>query len=251
MTASTQSRRGRPRPHVRVSSRPRAQTYLPLDFHRRFQAYCAANGMTESAGVYAGLRLLLGEEEGHWGKFFRWTEQINREWQRSRREMERMQREHAVLLEAFGIYVQLWFAHTPKIPAEANEAAKRMGASRFEAFSTFVRDAFQQGPAMFERWTETPSPDPSAKASEQPTSAPVGSATVQPSSKSVQPASGPPPVRTNGPAPVTPSSPTPPAPVVSAGPIPVTNIPMGATAPTNPPATPAASTGPARGGMPR
>jgi hypothetical protein len=48
-------------------------------------------------------------------------------------------------MEAFAIYVKLWFAYTPHIPDNAKDSARRTAESRFAQYQEYVIEQFQGG----------------------------------------------------------------------------------------------------------
>lgn len=54
----------------------------------------------------------------------------------------RTQRDLEVLSEAFGVWVRIWFAHTPSMEGAAKELARRTAESRFAQFVEHVVERF-------------------------------------------------------------------------------------------------------------
>jgi hypothetical protein len=49
------------------------------------------------------------------------------------------------LSEAFAVFVRLWLAHTPRVPDDAKELARRTAESRFAQFIEHVVERFTGG----------------------------------------------------------------------------------------------------------
>lgn len=106
------------------------QPYVSLGLHKRFSAHCAAVGATESAVAEAAIAQFLDGISDH--------ALVMRRLDRLGRAVERADRDVQLLSEAFAVWVQIWFAHTPAIAASERSAARRESAARFQQFVDFV-----------------------------------------------------------------------------------------------------------------
>lgn len=100
-------------------------------------AYGAAMGMTTSSVVQAALRQYL-HGTGDMTLIMRRLDRLSRAWNRTQRDLE-------IQMEAFGLFVKLWFAHTPRVPDEAKDFARRTADSRFGQFQQHLIEQFQGG----------------------------------------------------------------------------------------------------------
>jgi|CZKU01.1.fsa_nt_gi hypothetical protein len=122
---------------VMRNERVRLQPYVDAPLAKQLAAYSAATGKTTSFVVQAALRqyldrtddkvLLLGQIAG------------------LRRACDHTQRDLEIHMEAFAIYVKLWFAYTPHIPDNAKDSARRTAESRFAQYQEYVIEQFQGG----------------------------------------------------------------------------------------------------------
>ena len=93
------------------NERVRLQPYVDAPLAKQLAAYSAATGKTTSSVVQAALRQYLDRTDDKvllLGQIAR----LRRAWDRTQRDLE-------IHMEAFAIYVKLWFAYTPHIPDNA------------------------------------------------------------------------------------------------------------------------------------
>ena len=119
------------------TERVRLQPYVEAPLARQLAAYSAATGMTTSFVVQAALRQYLDRADDKM-LLLRRLDRLGRGWDRTQRDLE-------IHMEAFAIYVKLWFAHTPDIPDKAKDSARRTAESRFAQFQEYLVEQFQGG----------------------------------------------------------------------------------------------------------
>ena len=91
----------------------RIGTRMRLDLRQRLAGFCAASGLTESAVISSGVeQYLVGTSD---------LALLLRRLDRFDRALARMHRDEQLFMQAFGVFVRLWFAHTPPV-AEENKA---------------------------------------------------------------------------------------------------------------------------------
>jgi hypothetical protein len=61
------------------------------------------------------------------------------------RSIDHLKRDLELLSEFQGVFVRIWFAHTPPIAESEKELAQRQGAKRFEQMLDFVSRRIQTG----------------------------------------------------------------------------------------------------------
>jgi hypothetical protein len=99
------------------------QPYIEEGLARRLRDLCAARGFTETHVVQEALRLYLdGTADGTL---------VLRRLDRLGREVQRTQRDLDIFAEAFGIWVRVWFAHTPALADETKRAARAAADVRY------------------------------------------------------------------------------------------------------------------------
>ena len=117
--------------------RVRLQPYVDAPLARQLAAYSAATGETTSLVVQTALRQYLDRTSDR--------VLLLRQIDRLRRACERHQRDLEIHMEAFAIYVKLWFAHTPQIHDKSKDYARETAESRFAQFQEYVIEQFQGG----------------------------------------------------------------------------------------------------------
>jgi integrase len=88
------------------------------DLRNRLAGFCAASGLSESAVISSGV-----------GQYLDGTSDMTRllhRLDRFDRALGRMHRDQQLFMQAFGIFVRPWFAHTPSV-AEEDKADQRRG----------------------------------------------------------------------------------------------------------------------------
>jgi hypothetical protein len=125
------------RPRVARRGRVRLQPYVEASLAQRLAALCAARGVTETAVVQEALRQHL---EGTSDAML-----LLRRLDRLGRELGRVQRDVEILSEAFGIWVKLWFAHTPSVAEDARRAARASAEARYAQYVQHVTEQYARG----------------------------------------------------------------------------------------------------------
>jgi hypothetical protein len=111
--------------------------YLSDPLIERFKAYCAATGATESSVAEAALQQFLDDSKDF--------TLVMRRLDRMGRTLGRLERDLGMLSEAFSVFVQLWFAHTPKIAEVEKDASKRQAWDRYLQYVDFVASKLSTG----------------------------------------------------------------------------------------------------------
>jgi hypothetical protein len=117
--------------------RVRLQPYVDAPLARQLAAYSAATGKTTSFVVQVALRQYLDRTDDKMLLLQR-LNKLGRAWDRTQRDLE-------IHMEAFAIYVKLWFAHTPRIADKAKDYARRTAESRFAQFQEHLVERYQGG----------------------------------------------------------------------------------------------------------
>ncbi len=119
------------------TERVRLQPYVDAPLAKQLAVYGAATGMTTSSVVQAALRQYLDRTDDKI-LLLRRINQLGRACDRTQRDLE-------IHMEAFAIYVKVWFAHNPQIPDNAKDSARREAESRFAQFQEYLVEQFQGG----------------------------------------------------------------------------------------------------------
>ncbi len=117
--------------------RVRIHPCIQRTLRARLRQHCASVNATETAVVERAIEKYI-DGTGDKTLLFRRLDRIGRA-------IERL--EHAVDLhmEAYAIWVKLWFAHTPSVPEEAKRAARSLAESRYKQFVDHVAAEFNGG----------------------------------------------------------------------------------------------------------
>jgi hypothetical protein len=119
------------------NERVRLQPYVDAPLAQQLAAYSAATSKTTSFVVQAALRQYLDRTDDRMLLLGR----LNR----LGRACDRTQRDLEIHMEAFAVYVKLWFAHTPQVPDSGKDYARRTAESRFAQFQEYVVEQLQGG----------------------------------------------------------------------------------------------------------
>ncbi len=126
------ARKRRPR-----TGRQQLHPYVAQDVYDRLKAYCARRGLPDSGVVEVALREHL-DQASEAALIMRRLDRVERRLSKAHRDLE-------MLSECFGVWVRLWFAHTPELPASAKSAAQLSARKRFGEFEEFVAKRLHAG----------------------------------------------------------------------------------------------------------
>ena len=115
----------------------RVHPYLPGELRDRLAAYCAASHVTESAVMCEALQQFL-DRTGD-------LPLLLRRLDRQSRALERLERDVDLQSQAFGLFLRIWFAHTPRIPRDARGAAQASGEGRYRTFLDRLAELMGRG----------------------------------------------------------------------------------------------------------
>lgn len=115
----------------------RIHPYVDAVLAQRLAVHCASTGLSTSAVVERALGEHLGDEKRTLAVFLG-LERIGRAIERTHRDLE-------LLMEAFGIWVKIWFAHMPRIGGDDLDLVRRSAESRFMEFVEEVAQDYSSG----------------------------------------------------------------------------------------------------------
>jgi predicted DNA-binding protein len=116
----TKRGRGRPPQAIKRMAR-RVQPRLAKEVHDRLVEYCTGTGQTQTAVIQAAVQQFVEGVTDH-------TLLMRR--------LDRLGR---------ALFLQFWFAHTPTIPEDTRDAARRSSASRYKQFAQHLAEQFGRG----------------------------------------------------------------------------------------------------------
>jgi hypothetical protein len=109
---------------------------------RRIKDYGTARGLNGSQVVHAALKQYLDGTSD--------MALVQGRLNLLSRALERIHHDLLLFLEAFAVFVEFWFAHTPSIPKEAKQLALDSAAARFARFKEHVVERVQGGPPFID-----------------------------------------------------------------------------------------------------
>jgi hypothetical protein len=113
--------------------RTRAQIFpwLTPSLRKRLRAYAAKRGATESSVVESALLQYLDAETTDRALLLRRLDRVGTG-------LSTLHRDFDIVSQALGVFFQLWFAHTPRIPDDAKAAAEQIALKRYDQFLDHV-----------------------------------------------------------------------------------------------------------------
>jgi hypothetical protein len=115
----------------------RIQPYIAREVRQRLARHCAGLGLTESAVVNEALTQYLdGTSDAT--LWMRRQDLLDRRVQRLARDVD-------ILSQTVGVFLRIWFAHTPPLAKEARHAASQSGEQRYRLLLDRVGEQFTEG----------------------------------------------------------------------------------------------------------
>jgi hypothetical protein len=115
----------------------RLGTRMPPLLRDRLAGFCAASGIAECTVIAAGVEQYLDGTSD--------STLVLRRLDRLGRAIARTHRDQELLAEAFSVFIQLWFAHTPSVADEDKAEARATAESRYKQFVEHVMGQFSGG----------------------------------------------------------------------------------------------------------
>lgn len=104
----------------------RIQVYLASKHREQLAQHCARARTSASAVAREALQQYL-DGTGDTALVFRRLDRLTRALDRTERELE-------ILSQAFGVFVRVWLAHTPRLPKDTRAAAAAGAEGRYREF---------------------------------------------------------------------------------------------------------------------
>ena len=123
-------------------TRVRQNIYLDREHARSLKKLSAATRHSKSAIVAAALAAYLGTDaDGRAAAIPRRLEKLSQQ-------LERLERDQAILIETLALYIRHHFAITPPVPEAHQDAARAQGKLRFEQFIDQLARHLQRGQSL-------------------------------------------------------------------------------------------------------
>jgi len=136
--------------------RDRLNASLPVEMIARINELATQKRLTRSAIVEAAITGMLSpvSPDQHEAAFARWLDRLSRQ-------MQRLERNTGLSIEALALFVRFWLTVTPPLPPEAQAAAQAKGRERFDGFIETLARRWNQGRnALDDILGEAPEPQP-------------------------------------------------------------------------------------------
>jgi hypothetical protein len=130
-----------------------------MALRQRLRLYAARRRATESSVVESALNQYLDHEMTDRALILRRLNRVDRQ-------NSTLQRDFDLLSQAFGVFVQVWFAHTPQIPEGGRAAAEQTALKRYGRFLDHVSRQLEDG-SRFAREL-APDSEPDTEVRDQP-----------------------------------------------------------------------------------
>lgn len=111
---------------LKDGKKKKIQPYLSPPLYESFKDYVAKLSLTESGVAEEAIARYLEDRYD--------SETILKRLSAIERQNIRHERDLKILLEAFTLFLKIWYSHTPEIAEENKATAKERGALRFEGF---------------------------------------------------------------------------------------------------------------------
>ena len=121
-----------------MRTRQQIHPFLSRGLHKRLAFYASHKNATQSSVVESALVRYLDEEVTDRAWILRRLDRIEANAANQTRNTE-------LLSQAFGVFVQLWFAHTPRLADDAKAGAEQSAARRYSQFIEHVSTEVASG----------------------------------------------------------------------------------------------------------
>lgn len=132
-------------------SRKNIHPYLSDELIARFKKYCTVSKATESSVVEEALQRFFDDRYD--------VSLILRRLDRLDRTVKRVSRDVDIMAQTLAVFIQIWFAHTPKIDGDNKAAANALAQKRFADFTEYVSRSLSSGENFFDLLAQEPLAD--------------------------------------------------------------------------------------------
>lgn len=124
------------------------QPYIPDTLFKRFSSYCAANGASQSSVVEAALTEFLDDSKDY--------NLLIRRLDRNQRSLTRLDRDFSMFSEAFGVFMRIYFAHTPGVADDEKDSARDYSMKQYNGFVDHVARLLSKGHRFIDDLVQDP-----------------------------------------------------------------------------------------------
>lgn len=126
-----------------MAAKDRLNLYFDPATNRALDELAARRKLSKSAIVEAAVSSFLSPDGAD-----RREAALTRRLDRLSRQVERLERDQAITLEAIGLFVRAWLTATPPLADSAQAAAQAKGRERYESFVETLGRRIQQGRSL-------------------------------------------------------------------------------------------------------
>jgi hypothetical protein len=120
--------------------RQRINVYLPPEILQQVIDLANRKRVSKSAIIEAAVTSFLSPDGAEWREAA-----FTRRLDRLTRQVQRLERNSGVSMEALALFVRFWLTVTPPLPPEAQAAAQAKGQQRYEGFIEALGRRLQKG----------------------------------------------------------------------------------------------------------
>lgn len=147
-----------------MSAKDRLNLYFDPATSRAIDDLAARKKLSKSAIVEAAVASFLSPDASD-----RKEAALTRRLDRITRQVERLERDQTITLEALGLFIRAWLTATPPLADSAQAAAQAKGRERYESFVETLGRRVQQGRSLAkEVLDDRPAPEGSATSDSAP-----------------------------------------------------------------------------------
>jgi hypothetical protein len=121
----------------------RLSVYLDAQAMRALIDYADRRGKSKSLVAEAAIATFLSPDAAE-----RQEAAFTRRLDRLSRQMERLERDVAISVEALALFVRFWLTAIPTLPEQAQAAARAKGSERYDAFVEALGRRLAKGPTL-------------------------------------------------------------------------------------------------------
>ncbi len=138
-----------------MAAKDRLNLYFDPATSRALDDLAARKKLSKSAIVEAAVASFLSPDGAD-----RREAALTRRLDRLTRQVERLERDQTITLEALGLFIRAWLTATPPLADSAQAAAQAKGRERYESFVETLGRRIQQGRSLArEVLDDLPAPD--------------------------------------------------------------------------------------------
>jgi hypothetical protein len=147
-----------------MAAKDRLNLYFDPATSRALDDLAARKKLSKSAIVEAAVASFLSPDGSD-----RREAALTRRLDRLTRQVERLERDQTITLEALGLFIRAWLTATPPLADSAQAAAQAKGRERYESFVETLGRRIQQGRSLAkEVLDDLPAPDGGSPADTEP-----------------------------------------------------------------------------------